>query len=711
MVSFGQSIGIAVAIFLVGIVGVQFFRDDVIRLLGTDQRAQTTIPQPRPVPSKDTIVQNRAVVPPWGGVQTTTTHTYSYQGGIIGATKEDLLREKENLQLRLANIDKRLTDMTPVAYQQTASPVPAKKPHPTGPGSEFLLRDEDSVQEVQTSQQMPPPTTTPPKAKVKATPAPTQNRLRTSPKDNNDAVLTVSTPSAMKIPSTLVSASSSSSATSNCRYRFKVYVYPIPTELASVRLGEEARQNGTLHICHKCILEQFSLEYIIYDFFTQFCGRTDNPDEADYFYLPLVRDAEYRLTMEEKGPRKRAPSPTEQALLDVIEKGNFAKWLEVFQVSDKYWKARSGADHIIVMPAPVTNLRHESSKRGYFHYMVHLYPPIFVGVEYSASFIREYPVCATKKNIMVPYPTTDHELYNGKLIHEGSVKRENLIYYAGGVHGDCVEIRQAMKRVMINSTRIPGVVPDVKSNMAEREHGFRAAVFCPIPVGDSPSSKRMYDVMNFGCIPVVLSDDLVWAYDSFTGGTLNRSTFSFQMPQAVVQFSAEKLLARYKSEPHKFGYLPSGESLYEILVRANKEGAAYRTVNGISVYVNPLVQILERISKDDIAFLQRGVAAAAPSYRFYSMNSSMSSIPTAKHAFPDGGAMEIFADMIQAHKDRGIVNVYKECKAEKERPGHGYLHRYPCEPNDRRRLVQNDNQHPCELQDRRRLLHDYFGAR
>jgi hypothetical protein len=30
---------------------------------------QVTIPQPRPVSSKDTIVQNRAVVPPWGGVQ------------------------------------------------------------------------------------------------------------------------------------------------------------------------------------------------------------------------------------------------------------------------------------------------------------------------------------------------------------------------------------------------------------------------------------------------------------------------------------------------------------------------------------------------------------------------------------------------------------------------------------------------------------------
>ena len=26
------------------------------------------------------------------------------------------------------------------------------------------------------------------------------------------------------------------------------------------------------------------------DFFTQFCGRTEDPNEADFFYLPIVRD-------------------------------------------------------------------------------------------------------------------------------------------------------------------------------------------------------------------------------------------------------------------------------------------------------------------------------------------------------------------------------------------------------------------------------------
>lgn len=41
----------------------------------------------------------------------------------------------------------------------------------------------------------------------------------------------------------------------------------------------------------------------------------------------------------------------------------------------------------------------------------------------------------------------------------------------------------------------------------KREEGFQSAVFCPIPIGDSPSSKRMYDVMNVSSCLYVLCVD------------------------------------------------------------------------------------------------------------------------------------------------------------------------------------------------------------
>lgn len=152
---------------------------------------------------------------------------------------------------------------------------------------------------------------------------------------------------------------------SSCHYDFRVYVYPLPARF--LVKAEEARRNQTYHICRKCIFEQFALEYIIYDFFTQFCGRVSDPEKADFFYLPIIRDIDYRMTMYSRGGRE--PSLIEKILLALVEINDTSSWLKNFEMTDKYWRRYRGSDHIIVMPAPVTNLRHQSNARGFFHYV------------------------------------------------------------------------------------------------------------------------------------------------------------------------------------------------------------------------------------------------------------------------------------------------------------------------------------------------------
>lgn len=500
----------------------------------------------------------------------------------------------------------------------------------------------------------------------------------TSPSPTNSPTLHRNTIGRVK------STSSPTISAQSCQYDFKVYVYPIPKELPSYRIAAEARTSKSLHVCQKCILEQFSLEYIIFDFFTQFCGRTYDPLQADFFYLPIIRDAEYRVALSNGG--NRVPSSTESALLALLEKKDSSLWRKVFNVTDEFWWEKSGSDHIIAMAAPVTNFRHESGMRGFFHYMSHLFTPIFINVEYTTSFVREYPICATRKNIVVPYPTTDPDFYSGKLFN-GHVERSALLYYAGGLHGDCVEVRQAMHAIMKNGTRIPGIVPKVRSNQAEREHGFRAAKYCPVPIGDSPSSKRMYDVLNFGCVPVVLSDDLVWAFSHETNGPINQSTFAIHIPQAVVQFPASRLLMKYKSSKESFGVLPkSGLFLYDILATAQLEDANY--VNG--VYVNPLIQILLRIPEEDLKYLQQGGSKIAPLYQYYAMNDSMKLIPTETSVFPNGGAIRMLAESLSLKKKMDVVKILDDCLQEKARK-HRYVGRYPCDKNIRRRLEESDS--------------------
>lgn len=149
---------------------------------------------------------------------------------------------------------------------------------------------------------------------------------------------------------------------------FKVYVYDLPRQL--IQRGIDARTNKAYHVCRKCIFEQFSLEFIIYDYFTQFCGRTHNPNEADYFYLPILRDLDYREALQ-KGDR--APSAVDQALINALEKQDFSLWSQTFNVTANFFKRHNGADHIVVMPAPVTNFRHQTNMRGFFHYVRNLF--------------------------------------------------------------------------------------------------------------------------------------------------------------------------------------------------------------------------------------------------------------------------------------------------------------------------------------------------
>ena len=66
--------------------------------------------------------------------------------------------------------------------------------------------------------------------------------------------------------------------------------------------------------------------------------------------------------------------------------------------------------------------------------MIHLNSPIFLNVEYSRSFVEQYPVCATEKNIVMPYPTIDPDFYAGELFQPNfpNVKRNKLLFYLGG---------------------------------------------------------------------------------------------------------------------------------------------------------------------------------------------------------------------------------------------------------------------------------------
>jgi hypothetical protein len=69
----------------------------------------------------------------------------------------------------------------------------------------------------------------------------------------------------------------------------------------------------------------------------------------------------------------------------------------------------------------------------------------------------------------------------------------------------------------------------------------------------------------------------------------------------------------------------------------------------------------------------------------------MTTIPTANHVYPDGGALDSLAAMLSLRKSQGLAKVSTSCQSERFATGHKYLGRFPCEyepnpKNDFRKL-------------------------
>ncbi|EAY04072.1 Exostosin family protein [Trichomonas vaginalis G3] len=80
-------------------------------------------------------------------------------------------------------------------------------------------------------------------------------------------------------------------------------------------------------------------------------------------------------------------------------------------------------------------------------------------------------------------------------------------------------IRQALKEEMRNTKNTAVIETKRKSHFIAAEYFqieslMRNSEFCPVPHGDGPQSKRLYDSMRTGCIPIVLSDEIRFPFES-----------------------------------------------------------------------------------------------------------------------------------------------------------------------------------------------------
>ena len=104
-------------------------------------------------------------------------------------------------------------------------------------------------------------------------------------------------------------------------------------------------------------------------------------------------------------------------------------------------------------------------------------------------------------------------------------KRKNIsVFFIGTLNpafmgGTGRKVRRAMYDYLIQNITNSLIIKTLRFSKKGRVYDYdissylRQSYFCPVPYGDSPSSKRLFDSFRARCIPIVLSDDIRYPFE------------------------------------------------------------------------------------------------------------------------------------------------------------------------------------------------------
>jgi len=281
----------------------------------------------------------------------------------------------------------------------------------------------------------------------------------------------------------------------------RIYVYEVPHELVS----------PVLHCAHG----QWGTEVLFHRFFQHAACRTLDPEEADFFYVPVYSTCIY-VQRNVKGDGEAA-----QLLWDPLVR---------FLDRSPWFRRRNQRDHIFLFADG-------QSARIWDSYDLIRGEAILLMTESKCPTwdepIRRYtdvkPCSSGWKDVIVP-GHTDHARAHEMLRHNRPSEERDLLMTFHGRHPGSHDVYRSCKvraRVLemadMDGVDVGGFVEDYLERKG-RSH------FCLIPGGTSPWTNHLYESFFCGCIPVILSDE----YEVASQHTLEWPRFSIKWPEAAV---------------------------------------------------------------------------------------------------------------------------------------------------------------------------------
>eukprot|EP00929_Paragymnodinium_shiwhaense_P038453 TRINITY_DN20310_c0_g1_i1.p1 TRINITY_DN20310_c0_g1~~TRINITY_DN20310_c0_g1_i1.p1 ORF type:complete len:563 (-),score=62.91 TRINITY_DN20310_c0_g1_i1:404-2092(-) len=281
----------------------------------------------------------------------------------------------------------------------------------------------------------------------------------------------------------------------------KVYVYDVPQDLVGLPL--------------KCVQGQWGTEVLFHKFLGNAACRTDDPDDADFFFVPVYSTCIF--VSEDLGNDDNATRRIWDPLLE-------------FLTEQPSFKRHKMSDHIFVFADG-------QSTRAWDSVDLFSREAIFMLVESKCPTwdepMRRYtdikPCSSSWKDIIIP-GHTDHHRAQTMLRHNRPSHERDLLMTFHGRHPESSEVYESCRVRAdvvalghLDRVSVGGFVEDYLERKG-RSH------FCLIPGGTSPWTNHLYESFFSGCIPVIISDEYEVAFQHL----LDWPQFSIKWPESAV---------------------------------------------------------------------------------------------------------------------------------------------------------------------------------
>ncbi|XP_020587866.1 probable glucuronosyltransferase Os01g0926700 isoform X2 [Phalaenopsis equestris] len=237
----------------------------------------------------------------------------------------------------------------------------------------------------------------------------------------------------------------------------------------------------------------FAAEIFMHRFLISSPVRTIDPDEADWFYTPVYSTCDLTpngLPLPFKSPRMM------RSAIQLIS----TRW--------PYWNRTEGADHFFVVPHDFGACFHYQEAKAIERGIL----PLLRRATLVQTFGQMNHVCLKEGSITIP-PYAPPQKMQAHLVPP-ETPRSIFVYFRGLFYDDSNDpqggyyARGARASVWENFKNNP--LFDISSQHPITYYeDMQRSVFCLCPLGWAPWSPRLVEAVVFGCIPVIIADEIV----------------------------------------------------------------------------------------------------------------------------------------------------------------------------------------------------------